>query len=352
MSVPFDIDMLSFLLSNLKVLFGSKVQLRKNSRPIPMKYDFEEIPPEGLSAAQNSFLQSIDKQLAEINYFPLCTFRARNYGTNLLRRYRNPLDTASCALTVIEVRTTVGGTTTVKQSASLEFATRFSDGRLLITQNAELKSLMDQPPYRIRQSVPNAASFAELKRKHDARAGELGVPVAPPQDAEGVFRELQEEHERFSNYQVQQGVLQIAAEGNFYVLTDKVFNRGILNFLLPFGNRISFSRVVFTALVGALLPLAGILQLSPLLAAQNPGGAAAGMGLPSLALLGCYALAGAVIGYAGDGPRFNWVFLVTYLPAHLVAGWSFGIFPYSTVAALASHFTGQSRRRRRMILQT
>lgn len=351
MSVPFDADMLSFLWVNLKVILGSKGHLRQNTRPIPMRFEFEEFSPDRLTGAQLEYLKPIDAQLAALNYFPLCTFRVRNYGTNLLRRYANPADRASCALTIVEVKVNVKSVQSVNNASLVEFTTRFSDGRRLTTRNMAQKSLMDQPPDRIVQDFPNVTNLADLKRKHDARAQDLGVPLSPPQDVDAVFNEVQAEHERFSNYQLERGIYATVPQGGAYVVTDKVLNRGIRNHFLPVGSRMSLTRLIFTALVGAVLPLLGILWLSPLLAPQHPGNPDPWLGSSPLAILGCYTLAGAIIGYAGESQKFNWVFSITYLPAHLVAGWTFGIFPYSTLASLASYFAIQAKRRRQLILQ-
>jgi hypothetical protein len=43
---------------------------------------------------------------------------------------------------------------------------------------------------------------------------------------------------------------------------------------------------------------------------------------------------------------------VSYIPAHLVAGWSFGWMPYSTMAYVVAYIVGQIRLRRRLVLQT
>jgi hypothetical protein len=44
--------------------------------------------------------------------------------------------------------------------------------------------------------------------------------------------------------------------------------------------------------------------------------------------------------------------LMTYIPAHLVAGWSFGTFPYSTAAYLVCFFVARLRRKRQFVLQS
>ena len=354
MSIPFDLDMLVFFWVNLKVILGTKQRLRQSTRRIPMKFDFGEIPAEKLTQAQKDYLKPIDDQLAALNYFPLATFRARNVnsGTNLLRRYTNPADPASCALTVVEVKVKVREVEGVKNSWNVEFVSRFPDGRRLITQNMSQKSLFDQPPWRTTQHCPNVINLAELKRKHDARAQGLGIPIPAPQEISKVYEELQAEHERFSTFLIERGIYKIAPEGGAYAVSEKVHLRALRNHYLPFGRRLSFSKLLFSVLVGAVFPLFGILKLSPMLGAMHTSLPLLELNAAHMAVAASYVAAGIVIGYVCEGQKFTWIYIVTYLPAHLVAGWSFGIFPYSALAHLVNYYVGQARRRQNLILQT
>ena len=58
------------------------------------------------------------------------------------------------------------------------------------------------------------------------------------------------------------------------------------------------------------------------------------------------------MGLVCDVQKSAWIMIVTYLPAHLVAGWSFGLYPYSTIAFIASYYAAQAMRRRSLVLQT
>jgi hypothetical protein len=352
MSIPLDMDMLVFLTVNLKLILGTKQRAARSTRRIPMKFQFVEIPAEQLTQAQRAYLKPIDDQLAALNYFPLATFRISNFGANLLRRYSNPTDPVSCALTVVEVKVKVGETEGVRNSSHVEFASRFPDGRRLITRNMSRKSLFDQPPWRTTQDCPNVTNLSELKRKHDARAQGIGIPISASQDVPKIFEELQAEHDRYSNFLVQRGIYKMAPEGGAYATTEKVHFRGLLNHYLPFGRRLSFSKLLFSMLVGAVFPLFGILKLSPLFAGVHSGLLFLELNAAHMAVLVCYAAAGVVIGYVCEGQKFSWIYLITYVPAHLVAGWSFGIYPYSAAAHLVNYYVGQFRRRQKLILQT
>ena len=351
MPIPFDLDLPIYLWSAANVLFHAKAKLRKNTRPIPVQFAMEEIPDGSLTGAQREYLKPFDEQLARLNYRPLCTFRATNYGANLMRRYLNPSDSASCSLTVVEVKVNTSGVTAVRNSAHMEFTTRLSGERRLTTRNMAHQSLFDQPGYRIVQDFPNVTDLAELKRLHDEKAKSFSVAEVPPQDFESVVREVQSEHDRYSKFQLEQGIYRPTPSGGSYEVTDKVFRRGIRNHFLPVGRRLSPTLLVFSALVGAVLPLLGILKIAPWMTVQ-----ASQQNLPfpgaKIAIFLCYCLAGAIIGHFCEIQNSTWLMLVTYLPAHLVAGWTFGWFPYSTVAYLAAFYFSQARQKRKMVLQT
>jgi hypothetical protein len=333
-------------------MFGAKSRLRQNSRAIPLRFEFQQVSDEKLTPAQIEYLKPIDAQLEAINYRPMCTFRATNYGNNLLRRYAHPTDPASCALTVVEVKVNVNGVQGVKNASSVEFTTRLANGKRFTTRNMAQKSLFDQPPYKIVQECPNVTNLAELKRKHDAGAQSLGVPVAASQTIDGIFEDVQAEHQRYSSYQVEVGNYRMSPDGSAYILADKVFSRGIRNHFLPFGQRISLAHTLFSALIGAVFTLFGVLKVAPWLA-TTPYEHAVGVLPASLVGIGvCYLLAGVIVGGLCDVQKFTWFMLITYVPAHLVAGWSFGWFPYTTMAFNASFFVAQALRRRALVLQT
>jgi hypothetical protein len=334
------------------MVFGSQTQIRKNSAKIPVKYDLEELTESELTQAQREYLKPLDAQLEAINYRPDCTFRATNYGRNLMRRYSNPADPASCELTVVEVKSKAGNVETVRNVNVVSFTSRLSDGRRLNTRNMPLKSVMDRLPHQIMQEFPSLTDLAALKRKHDSRAAQLGPALPPPYGAEAIFSEMQREHERFSSYQLSNGVLRLTPDGTAYEITNKVANRGIANFFNPFSKRIAVPQLILSALVGAFLPLLGILKIAPLVTASTHDSSLGFLSAATLVIAVCYALAGAIIALVGGPDSYTWIMLVTYLPAHLLAGWSFGWMPYSCVAHLVAHYVGQAKQRRALILQT
>src|SRR5262249_21671633 len=151
--------------------------------------------------------------------------------------------------------------------------------------------------------------------------------------------------------QVQHGVLRRTPTGDAYEITEKVMNRGIRNFFNPFSKRFSVTQAVFSVLLGAVLPLFGILKIAPL-AASNPYEHALPFTGATLAIALCYALTGAILGFACNAQSYAWIMLITYVPTHLVAGNSLGWFPYSTLAFYVAYSVSQAKQRRELVLQS
>jgi hypothetical protein len=346
-----DGDLLAFFWTTAAVVFGSRAQIRKNTPKIPAKYELEEISDAQLTSAQKGYLRPIDAQLEAINYRPDCTFRATNYGHNLMRRYSNPADPASCELTVVEVKSRVGNVETAANVNTVSFTSRLSDGRRLNTRNMPLKSVMDRLPHQIVQEFPNLTDLAALKRKHDSRVAQLGPVLSPPHGAKDIFAEMQCEHERFCAYQVSQGVLRPTPEGRVYEITNKAANRGIFNFFNPFSKRVALPQTLLSALVGAFFPLVGILKIAPAIHAAT-GNSPLAFQAPILVIIAFYALAGVLMALIGGPQSYTWIMLVTYVPAHFLAGWTFGWLPYSSIAHVVCYYVGQANQRRSLVLQT
>jgi hypothetical protein len=351
-TLPFDYDLTGLFWTTAIVLFTSKPQLRKNSRPIPARFDRQIVEESSLSEQQKKYFAPFDAQLAALNYRPMCTFRVANYGTNMLREYSNPADAAHCTLTVVEVQTTVKGLKTARNSGMVSFTTRFSGGKELATRNMEMKSLMDSPEYRVVQDCPNVTNLAELKKRHDARAADFGIPVSPPRDVPSLFEAYEVENQRHFAHQVARGLLQLNPQGDAYLVTDKVFNRGIRNFFNPFARRLTLKNALLSLLVSAVIPLYGILKLAPAIAERVGSDPAVGLGPVALTIAACYAVTGVILGLFSEVQSYVWVVLITYIPAHLIAGSSLGRFPYSTLAFFISYFVCRAKQKRQLVLQS
>lgn len=182
--------------------------------------------------------------------------------------------------------------------------------------------------------------------------GNWAPPVPPAKDIARIFEELQAEHVRYSNFQLERGTYKIAPEGDAYAISEKIHLRALRNHYLPFGRRLSVPKLLFSALVGAVFPLFGILKLGPMIEAAYSNLPLVDLGAVQFVIAACYLAAGTVIGYVCEGQNLPWIYLITYVPAHLVVGWTFGVYPYSLLAFVMNYYVGQARRRKKLILQT
>jgi hypothetical protein len=355
MPIPWDTDMLIFAWTTAKTVFGSQARMRESKRAIAVHDVLQEVSEDALTKAQKDYIQPFDQQLAHLNYFPTLTYRVtnhRNYGQNLIRRYSNPTDSASCALMIVEIKVKVGDTESLTTSSHVGFRTRFSSGKQLTTRNMSLKSIMDHPPHSIVQECRHTTDMKELKRRHDSRAAKLGPALLPPSGAEAIMEEHQKEHKRFCEYQLERGIMRLLPDGQAYEVTEKARARGIWNHYNPFARRISLPELLLSALVGSFLPLFGILKLAPLAAERLGGSAIYLLPIRWIAIGVCYVLAGFIIGTISDRASFHWIMLISYVPAHLAAGWTFGMAPYSTMAFLISFYVIRTRRRHALIFES
>src|SRR5438552_11527759 len=197
MSIPWDADILIFALTTAKIVLGGKKRLRESKRAIAVHDDLQEIREDALTKAQKEYVRPLDEQLAKLNYFPdftYCVTNHRNYGQNLIRRYTSPTDSASCTLTIVELKVQVGDVESTTTSSSVAFRTRYASGKQLTTRNMSRKSLMDSPPHSIVQECRHTTNLAELKRQHEARAAELGPALSPSSGPEAILEEHKKEH--------------------------------------------------------------------------------------------------------------------------------------------------------------
>jgi hypothetical protein len=355
MPIPWDLDLPIFALAIARVIFGRKSRASKLGFGIPVIPVFEEVTQDALTPSQREYLRPFDEQLAASGYQPDCDYRItnfRNLGNNLVRRYFNPTDPAACAVRILELKVKASDVEAVKTDSAVDFTTRFFDGRLLTTRNAPVQSALDSPPDRILLEFHQIASIADLKRIHDARASEMGPTVPAALGAKDVCQEQGAEHQGMSEFQLKCGNYELRPGSEFYELTDKTHLRGILNHFHPFGRRISWPTLAFSALVGSILPLFAILLVQPLMAQRFASLGKQAMWLLTITLISAlYALAGLIIGKTSDWAPFHWIMLISYVPAHAIAGWSFGWFPYSTTMFICCFLAMQAKRRRKLIFE-
>jgi hypothetical protein len=349
MHIPVDAELFVFLYTVAQIVF-SIPRLRRNAPKVPAVYRIENVPQGSLTEAQARYLAPYDQKLADMSYWPVCTYRINNYGNSLLRQYVNPAEMSRCEVMIIELALNVDGRQTFSSSCTMSFHTRFTDARILTTRNAKIKSILDCPPYQVVQERPGISEPSEMKRVHDARAQTMGSPVAPLSEPAAIFKYVQSEHERFSEYQLASGAYERLPDGNNYAIADKAHWRAIRNHLNPFANRFSIRQFLPAALVAAALPVLAFLAIAPAAAeaARNVGFSP--LVASEAVILACYTLAGAIIGYVLERQTFVWVFLLTYVSARLFVGASLGPVPYSVVAGSVAYAVAQAKKRGRAVL--
>jgi hypothetical protein len=346
MQFPFDLDLPIFLYTIAHMVFRGVSILRRsqNERAIPVHVKWQELPASALTPEQGDYLARWDKKLEAVNYRPVCTYRTIIFGHNLQRAYISPGDKARCTVMIVELKTS-GKLENVGHSCTLRFVTDYADGRRLVTLNTKVEALHDEPPHLIVQRCPNVNNVAELKRRHDRLAATLGEATWPPADAKSIFELDDRRRKTFDQYQLERGTRKLTPSGDAYIQTDKAYWRAIRNHYNPFAQRFSLARLLPAILIGAGLPLISLWKLAPAAAHL-----ASMLGVEEAINLAAYLTAGAVLGYILDRSSFVWTFLITYIAAHAMMGWSFGPVPYSILAALASFYARRATQRRRLIL--
>ena len=347
-----DIDVVVFLATVGQIFASGPAQLRKNVRPLPKVFDIETVRPESLTEAQQRYLAEFDAKLARLNYQPVHTYRAANYGRNLLRSYINPTEPIRCVLMIVEVTVNVNGVRSSNHSSTLEFFTFFADESVLVTRNMRLRSVFEEPPYRTTQECPRVSDPAELRRRHLTRLEQINlVPRSPASDPVAIAKEFQRGHERFCEYQVSRGNLRIDPSANWYFTTAKVHWRGIMNHLNPFVQRFAISKFLPAAVSGITLPILGSEFFAPLIAHSQAMARFPGVELGEMVTLFSFALAGAAVGLFLQKSNFLWTFIFTYVGVGAILGFHSSPLPYSTIAALVGHAVAQWQKTQKLVLQ-
>ena len=347
-----DTDLFVFLATVAQILILGPMQLRRNLRPLPRSFAVESVPDESLTEGQRKYFKDYDEKLARLNYWPVYTYRASGFSPNLLRSYANPMEPVRCVLMIVEVSTNVNGLKSTAHSSTLEFFSYFTDETVLVTRNMKLKSVFEEPPYRITQECPRVTDPAELRRRHMSKLQELNRVAKPAaSDPAAINKEFQYGHERFCGYQVQRGNLKPDSSGNWLQMTGKVHWRGIMNFLNPFVQRFAFSRFIPAALLGISIPILASLFGASAVARLAPSFTMRPDALQNLIALASYVLAGAAIGLCLEKNSFLWSFIFTYLAVGVVLGFHPNPLPYGTIGALVAHVVAQRARSSRLILQ-
>jgi hypothetical protein len=317
-SVPWDLVVFGLIVLSF-VTIGLPLITRRVS--IPRKVDFEEVRTDELSDAQARYFGDLDQTLLEMGYRPVGDRRTVNMpGRALIRTYMNDADPAIVMMTFL--------TSEVKGSGAhhmnyLEIITRFEDGSVVSTRNAEISDVFDPLPGVVIQNLCGCRDPRKLKKAHDAKARELlvhGPMFSRPEDFERVFDEF---HDRWCLHQMERRLLAPhAIDAQRLRPTARAGLRGITNFVNPLADNFTLARFLVVLALGLAGPAAALTWIG------GPGRwqvaqAASVIGVtPTFFTAICSGVVmtcvGVLVGLIFVGKAFIWSFLLTYVVLRLV----------------------------------
>jgi hypothetical protein len=298
---------------------------------IPRRIEFEVLADHQLTPDQTDYFARLDAKLLEMGYRPVGLRQTLNMqGRALIRIYMSDGDPAIVMMNLLTSEVSGGGEHPMNY---LEIVTRYGDGTVLSTRNAEISDVLDRPPDHLVLEMQGCREPSRLKKAHDAKASELLVRDPRYLRAEDFERVFNEFHEKWCLHQLEHGLL-VEKDGEPEQLrpTIKTGLRGIANFLNPLADNFTVPRFLAACVVGIVVPVMTVLWL------DGPGrvvlariasltGFSQQTAMTAL-LTVLLTAAGVLIGWLFVGKAFVWAFLVTYIVLRLMG-------PQSIWAALA-----------------
>jgi hypothetical protein len=210
----------------------------------------------------------------------------------------------------------------VQSACYLEVVSRFADGTLLSTRNAEVDDVLDRLPTHIVEDFRGERDPARLKEYHDRRARTLEMRGRLHLAPGDLFDNLRDHHRRWGTYQVERGLLHPDASGELLRPTVRTALRGIRNFINPLADNFTWRRFTLAVCFGLVVPCLGILALAgPLVPLvdrlSNATGASVRL-LESVAIGALLTVTGAAVGSLFTAKSFIWTFALAYVPLRLL----------------------------------
>ncbi len=311
-NVPWDVGLFAAVVLAFFVI-GLPLITRRVS--VPRTIVFERVADHELTEGQARYFADLDPRLLAIGYRPVGDRRAVNMqGRALVRTYMCDADPAVITMNLLTSEVEGAGEHPMNY---LEIITRYADGTILSTRNAEISDVLATVPGHIIQERKDVGDPAKLKLAHDTRARDLlvhGPLHSRPDDFERAFDEF---HERWCLHQIDRGLLVPRSDDPQRLRpTVKAGLRGIANFVNPLADNFTVSRFVAAIVLGIVAPVAAVHWL------RGQGwwvvtGLAAETGLsPELCATGCTAAVlsgvGVLVGTLFVGKAFIWGFLLSY----------------------------------------
>jgi hypothetical protein len=288
---------------------------------VPRRIVFERVADHELTEGQIRYFADLDPKLLEMGYRPVGDRRTVNMqGRALVRTYMCDADPAVIMVNLLTSAVEGAGEHPMNY---LEIITRYADGTILSTRNAEVSDVLSTVPMHIIQERKGVADPAKLKLAHDATARDLlvhGPLFSRSDDFERAFDEF---HERWCHHQIDRGLLVPRSDDPQQLRpTVKAGLMGIANYVNPLADNFTLPRFLLAVALGMVVPVAAISWLS------SPGSnlitrVAATTGFsPAVCMTGCVALVltavGALVGVLFVGKAFIWSFLLTYVVVRLI----------------------------------
>ena len=287
---------------------------------LPRDLEFEIVSDAALTAAQRAHFTRLDMVAAPLAYFPRLTFATNLQGATLTRVYLCDHDPAVLGAhclrgaDVLDMGTPSGHN-------YLEFITRYEDGTVLTTLNAELSEVFDPMPHQVKQKCVGVSDPGALKGRHDARAQRI---MRAPRSPHGVdaLAEFRDFHRRFCDFQVSRGLLVPANAMGRHMVTVKTALRGVSNFFNPLADNFTLPRFALAFTLASGLPLLALWL-------GRPDAAGRPAGLPVLAetalernalLAAACAVGGAAVGWIFSSKQMVWAALLGYVPLRMAGG--------------------------------
>jgi hypothetical protein len=315
---------------------------------IPAEVELQEVPEYELTDRQRIFFEAVDSKLSAMGYSPAITYRAVNMqGHNLLRTYLSDSDYAIITLTLLrsEIENAEDQSTHY-----LEVITRFADGALAITRNAELSEVLEFLPDQFVQDLRGVREPSELKARHDRRLESFQLRSAVQLRRDDLFDRFREFHSRWCEHQVAQGLMRYDGDVGLYRLTTRTGLRGIRNYLNPLADNFTWRRMVAAVVLGSILPA---LAVAAVRFPQSPVRdwllERLGLADNHLLWLACgvaFTIAGSAVGAIFSAKAFIWSFILAYVPLRLLG--PAGLLPlwFSLWTGFVAHRVSSWRMRR------
>ena len=321
---------------------------------VPTRVIFEEVPDHELTPGQSMYFAALDSKMHELGYRPTINRRPTNMqGRALIRAYLSEVDPA---IAMMNLMTSEIEGSPEQPMNYMEIVTRYGDGTILSTRNAEISEVLEPLPEQIIQERRGLREPAALKAAHDRKAEELlshGPTFSRPEDFEPVFHEF---HERWCRHQIERGLL-VPRDDDAERLrpTVKAGLRGIANFLNPLADNFTLHRFLTAIVFGLVVPVVTILWLT------GPGSfvimrLASTTGFePTICVVAFLAImlsiVGVVVGLIFVTKAFIWSFLLTYALLRLVGPTGIGAtFALSLWTGVVSDWAGKRRQSRQKLV--